>query len=76
VVVELQALGLRERALEAIAADGRGQVEQRARDRRDRDAFVGVGVTGIEGTRPMQAHPRRGGPASRRGDIDQRRLAG
>jgi hypothetical protein len=58
VVVELQALGLRERSLQAVRLDRRGEIEQRARDRRDRDAFVAGGVPGIEGTGPMQADAR------------------
>jgi len=49
VVVELQALGLGERALEAVFAHGRGEVEEGAGDGGDRDRFVGRGVTGIEG---------------------------
>ena len=54
-VVEPQALGLRERPLQAVGLDRRGEIEQPPPDRRDRDAFVAGGVTGIEETRPMQA---------------------
>jgi hypothetical protein len=43
-VVELQALGLRERPFEAVGADGGGEVEEGAGDRGDRHAFVGGGV--------------------------------
>jgi hypothetical protein len=50
VVVELEVLGLRKRSLEPIGPDGRGQVQQRAGDRRDRDALVRGRVTGNEGT--------------------------
>jgi hypothetical protein len=49
VVVELQTLGLRQRPLQAMWFDRRGEVEECASDRCDRDAFVGGGVTGIEG---------------------------
>jgi hypothetical protein len=49
VVVDPEALGLRERTFEAVLADGGGEVEQGARDRRDGDALVGGHVTGIEG---------------------------
>ena len=58
VVVELQALGLRERALELAGACGGREIEQCAVDRRDRDAFVVGGVLGIEGARAVQADPR------------------
>jgi hypothetical protein len=73
-VVELQALGLRQRPLQAVRLDRRGQVQQRPRDFRDRDPFVLGGVTGIEGTRPMQANALATVAATRRGHIDQRRL--
>jgi hypothetical protein len=49
VVVELEALGLGERSLEAVFADRGREVEEGAGDGGDRDAFVGGGVTGIEG---------------------------
>jgi hypothetical protein len=48
VVVELQALGLREGALEAVRLDGRREVEERSRDGGDRDAVVCGEVAGIE----------------------------
>jgi hypothetical protein len=70
VVVELQALGLRERPLEAVRLDRRRQVQQRPGDFRDRDAFVLGGVTGIEGARPMQADARQAGAGHGRGDVD------
>jgi hypothetical protein len=56
-VVELQAFGLRERPLEVVVRDLRRDVEQRAVDRRGRDALVVGGVLGIEGIRAVQADP-------------------
>jgi hypothetical protein len=49
VVVELEALGLRERPLEAVGAHAGGKVEERAGDGGDWDALVAGGVSGIEG---------------------------
>ena len=72
VVVELQALGLGERALELAAAGGRRDVEQGAGDRRGRDALVAGGVLGIEGASAVQADPRGAVAAARRGDVDAR----
>ena len=58
-VVELQAFGLRKRSLQLALAHGRSQVEQRAGDRRDRDALVVGGCPAfIEETRAVQADPR------------------
>ena len=58
VVVELEALGLRERALEAVGADRGREVEEGAGDGGGRDALVGGGVTGIEGAGLMHRHAR------------------
>jgi hypothetical protein len=49
-VVELEALGLGERALELVGLDSTGDVEQGAGDRCDRNASMRRGVLGIEGT--------------------------
>jgi hypothetical protein len=49
---------LGDRALEFPVARDRRDVEQRAVDRRDRDALVGGGVLGIEGACAVQADPR------------------
>ena len=57
VVVELQAFGLREGPFEMVVGDLRRDVEERAVDRRGRDALVVSGVLGIEGTRTVQADP-------------------
>jgi hypothetical protein len=58
VVVELQALGLRQRTLQVVGWNRCGDVEQGAVDRRDRDAFTVGGVLGIEGACAVQADPR------------------
>jgi hypothetical protein len=67
VVVEPQALGLRERPLELAGARRRGEVEQGATDGGGRDALVVGGVLGIEGARAVQADSsgRRGGREGR-----------
>ena len=49
VVVELQALGLRQCPLEVMGRDVGGDVEQGAREGGGRDALVVGGVPGIEG---------------------------
>jgi hypothetical protein len=49
VVVELEALGLRERSFEAAFRHRRGEVEEGAGDGGGGDALVAGGVTGIEG---------------------------
>jgi hypothetical protein len=45
-------------------------IEQRAGDRRDRDALMASGVLGIEGTRAVQADPRGAVAAAQGGDVD------
>ncbi|MGC1801896.1 MAG: hypothetical protein WA701_16050 [Solirubrobacterales bacterium] len=57
-VVELQALGLRERSLEVMGWDVRGEVEQGAGEGGGGDALVVGGVPGSEGMRAVQADPR------------------
>ncbi len=58
VVVELEALGLRERSLEVVARDLAAMSSSVRCDGGDRNAFVVGGVLGIEGTRAVQADPR------------------
>jgi hypothetical protein len=72
VVVQAQPLGLGDRALELAAARHGRDIEQRAVDRRDRDAFVVGGVLGIEGARAVQADPRGAVAAARGADVDAR----
>jgi hypothetical protein len=74
VVVELQAFGLREGSLEVVLGDVRGDVEERAEDRRGRDALVVCGVLGIEGPRTVQADPRDPAPGRRGGHLRARRV--
>jgi hypothetical protein len=69
VVVELQAFGLRKGSLEVVLGDVRGDVEERAVDRRGRDALVVGGVLGIEGPRTVQADPRDPAPGRRGGHL-------
>jgi hypothetical protein len=74
VVVELEALGLCERALEAVGADRGREVEESAGDGGDGDAFVGGGVTGIEGACAVQADARNAASRSGRRDVRARLL--
>jgi hypothetical protein len=53
VVIDPQHERLRERALQPVCSDGGGEIQQRARDRGDRDGLVRGGVSGIEGSRPV-----------------------
>jgi hypothetical protein len=70
VVVELQALGLRQRALEAVGLHGRREVEERSGDGGDRDAVVGGGVLGGEGAGGVQPNATHAVATARRGDVD------
>jgi len=74
VVVELLTLRLRERTLEAVRPDGRGEIEEGACDRRDRYALARVGVTGNEGTRAVEADRGVAGSCTRDGHVDARRV--
>jgi hypothetical protein len=72
VVVQAQPLGLGDRALELAVACHRRDVEQRAVDGGDRDAFVVADVLGIEGACAVQADGRGAVAPAGRGDVDAR----
>jgi hypothetical protein len=72
VVVELEPLGLGQRALQLPPLNGRRKIQQRPRQRRDRHAVVDDRVARGKRTRLMNQHARHSVAAVGDGDLDAR----